>query len=347
MAIPRKRDPKKAVPLVLPRPRKRSAKLPEAGLVTDSIGRTLTQENVDELVSVAIDMEFEDAKQAGQLGFQAHALTLTTLPHSRLVGPDGRELREYHKQNGRHHLAVQAGPETMPGTGISYGTIPRLCMIHLASEAKKWGHKEINLGRSMAQYLQALGISTSGGKRGGYTAMNNQVFRLFTSSLMAWEDGDDGGLQWDSFRLVEKGAIWWNPLHPEQETLWKSTITLTDRAFEEITNRAVPLDLRGLKDNTIHRSPLALDFYVWLPFRCFTLTAAGHSKASIPWWLIMRQFGAGYAQNSDGFRNFRREARKAIAVVLEYYRHLRVDVTGDDALVLFPNQKTVAEKPVE
>ena len=319
------------------------------GLVKDGAGRSMSQENVDELVTLAMEMEFQDAKTAGALGFQAHALTLTTLPHSRLVGPDGRELREYTRTNGKAHLAVQAGPEAMPETGLAYGAIPRLALIHVASQAKKTSSPEIDLGRSMAEFLRNLGMGTAGGKRGTYKAVNSQIFRLFTSSLTTWQEGD--GLKnplmaWDSFKLVDSGSIWWNPLNPEQETLWKSTITLTDKAYREVTHRAVPTDLRGLQDDTIHRSPLALDFYLWLPYRCFTVTASGR-RAEIPWWLVMRQFGAGYAQTAHGLRNFKLKARAAIQVVQNYYRHLRVDTSNTDFLVIEPSPRSLAENPVD
>lgn len=310
------------------------------GLVQDAAGRSLTPGNIDELVQLAIEMEFQDAKEAGALGFQAHCLTLTTLPHSKLVGADGQELREYHRVNGRQHLTVQAGPQAMPGTGIAYGTMPRLATLYMASQAKKTNSPEIDLGASMAEFLRRLDVSTSGGPRGGYRAAYTQLMRWFTSSVMTWDDTD--GLEWDSFRLVEKGSIWWNPLNPEAESLWRNSLTLTPRAFQEMTQRAVPVDMRGLQDSTVHRSPLALDFYVWLPYRAFTVSASGRA-AQIPWPLVMKQFGAGYAQTPQGLRHFRAEARKAIQVVLNYYRHLRVDASGPDFLVIEPSRKTLAK----
>ena len=232
----------------------------------------------------------------------------------------------------------------MPGTGISYGVPPRLATIYMASQAKKTNSPEIDLGGSMAEFLRRLGMATSGGKRGAYKSTHTQLLRWFTSSVMTWDETD--GLEWDSFRLVERGSIWWNPMRPEEESLWRNTLRLTPRAFAEMTERAIPIDMRGLKDDTIHRSPLALDFYVWLPYRCFTATSSGR-RAEIPWGLIMRQFGAGYAQDAQGLRDFKKKARVAIQIVLGYYRHLRVDASGPDFLVIEPSRKAVAEKPVD
>jgi hypothetical protein len=310
-----------------------------AAKVTDTSGRSMTPDTLSDLVTAAMEMEYQDAKAAGQLGFQAHALTITTLPHSRLVGPDGRELREYTRRNGRHNLTVQAGPEAVPGTGIAYGIMPRLATIYLASQAKKTNSREIELGRSMAEFLRRLNVEGTGGKRGGYTRAHTQLMRWFTSSVMAWESGV-AGMEWESFRMVEHGAIMWNPLNPEQESLWESTLILSPRAFDEMTQRAVPVDMRGLIDPTIHRSPLAMDLYTWLPYRAFTVTVSGKT-ARIPWQLLMVQFGAGYAQTAQGIRHFRAEARKAIKIILNYYSNLRVDASGKDALVIEPSLKTL------
>jgi len=319
-----------------------------AGLIKDARGRLLSPGNLDELISVAVDMEFEDAKEAGALGFQAHCMTITTLPHSKLVGPDGRELREYVRHNGRAHLAVQAGPEIMPGTGIAYGVSPRLAMMYLSTRAKKTGSREIELGDSLAEFLRRLGIATTGGKRGGYTAANTQLFRLFTSSLMAWEDAEGGGLPWDSFdpiRLVERSQIWWSPMNPEQKTLWKNSLVLTERAFHEMTQNAVPVDLRGLQVKEIHGSALALDFYTWLPYRGFT----ARRRTEIPWHLLKQQLGSGYPDTPQGLRDFRKKARAAIQAVLSFYRDLNVDLTDEDALVISPSRAKgfLAGKPAD
>ena len=227
----------------------------KTSLIRNAKGRLVSMANMDEIVTIAAEMEFQEAKEANALGFAAHCMTVCTLPHSKLVGPDGKtELREYVRHNGRTHLAIQAGPAVMPGTGISYGAYPRLGLIYLASRAKTNNTKEIELGASLSDFLKRLGIHVTGGKRGGITAANAQLFRLFTSSMMAWEDAGKGQLPWDSFdpfRLVERREIWWNPMAPDQPSLWKNTLVLTDRAFHELTQNAVPIDLRVPSETSV------------------------------------------------------------------------------------------------
>jgi hypothetical protein len=318
-------------------------------LIRNAKGRLVSQANVDEIVTLASEMEFQEAKEAGALGFAAHCMTVCTLPHSKLVGPDGKtELREYVRHNGRTHLAIQAGPAVMPGTGISYGAYPRLGLIYLASRAKTSNSKEIELGASLSDFLKRLGIHVTGGKRGGITAANAQLFRLFTSSMMAWEDAGKGQLPWDSFdpfRLVERREIWWNPMAPDQPSLWKNTLVLTDRAFHELTQNAVPIDLRGLQIKEIHGSAMALDFYTWLPYRGYT----AKRRTEIPWGLLKRQLGAGYPDTPRGLRDFRANARKAIAAVLTFHRDLKVDASDEDSLVISPSRKKgyLADKPAD
>ena len=223
------------------------------GLVKDASGRSLTRQDLDEMVSIATEMELVDAKEAGALGFMAHHLVVTTLPHSKLVGPDGKELREYTKHNGKLHLGFQAGMEAMPGTGVPYGVYPRLVMIRVATEAVRTQEREIDFGGSMEEFAKMIGIDggVGYGKRGVGTEIQRQAFRLFTGSLSTWT-GDDDHFEFENYKLADHGSIWWDPKHPAQKSLWRSKITLSERAFYEMTRRAIPMDLRALQDKTLH-----------------------------------------------------------------------------------------------
>ena len=251
----------------------------------------------------------------------------------------GVEMREYTRHNGNLHLAFQAGPTALQGTGIPYGVWPRRQMLHLATEAKRTGCPVIGLGESMEEYALMLGVQggVGYGKRGVGTEIQRQAIRLFTGFLTTWADGDS--FQFDSYKMAESGGIWWDLKHPGQKSLWRSEITLSARAFREMTERAIPLDKRALLDPTLQRSPLGLDLLVWLPYRCFT--AKKHTL--IPWWPLMRQFGAGYADDDQGMRSFRFKVRRVIKIILSYYPRLRVDASGTDGIWITPSTAKAIE----
>ena len=289
------------------------------------------QTEIDFRVSVAMEMALEGAREAGTLGFYPHVLGLVTLPHSRPLDSEGKELNEVTRKNGNLQLSVSAGPKIMPGTGIPYGIAPRLILVYLSTLAKKRNSPVIDMGSSVSCFLKKLGMGLSGGANGRYCAVSTQLLRLLTSSIWTHQALDDNGHALKQFALVDE-LIWWNP---REKKRWDSVLKLNLSAFQEMTERAIPLDLRPLSDPMIHRSPLAFDLYVWLPYRCHKAAIAGKEQR-ISWLGLRGQFGAGYAPGNQGMRNFRREVRNAIRVVLLFCPQCRVDDSGTDFIVILP-----------
>jgi len=61
---------------------------------------------------------------------------------------------------------------------LPYGTTPRLVMVHVSSEAIRTQSRSIEVGDSMRQFLNTLGVQTNGGERGGYTMFKRQMKAL-------------------------------------------------------------------------------------------------------------------------------------------------------------------------
>ncbi len=80
--------------------------------------------------------------------------------------------------------------------------------------------------------------------------------------------------------------MWWTPRQPEQAALWESTVMLSERFFNEITETPVPIDLRALK--ALKQSPMALDVYLWLTYRMSYV----NKRTRIPWCALQIQFGS-------------------------------------------------------
>ncbi len=90
--------------------------------------------------------------------------------------------RVFERQNGPFSILLEAGklwngkvwqPHPLP-----YGTVPRLVMVHLSSEAIRTRNRRVELGDSMRQFLLTLGIRTNGGPRGGYSGFRRQMEAL-------------------------------------------------------------------------------------------------------------------------------------------------------------------------
>jgi hypothetical protein len=143
--------------------------------------------------------------------------------------------------------------------------------------------------------------------------------------------------QGGGFKIAKDYTLWWTPKSPEQMPLWKSTVTLSTDFYNEIIERPVPVDMMALK--ALKRSPMALDIYFWMTYRLSYL----RKDTVIPWPLLQAQFGADYAQDGHGQRNFKVKFIQRLKNVQEIYEKARV-FGMDRGLVLRPSPPHVAKR---
>ena len=77
---------------------------------------------------------------------------------------------------------------------LPYGTLPRLLLAWVCSEAVRTQSPELVLGGSLAAFMRKLDLySTSGGTTGGRTRLRNQMRRLFGCMVTLIYRGCAGG----------------------------------------------------------------------------------------------------------------------------------------------------------
>ena len=135
----------------------------------------------------------------------------------------------------------------MSATGdhkLPYGTIPRLLLAWVSTEAVRTQSRELILGPSLTKFMKTLGVYSSGGGN-VHTKLRNQMKRLFgcTGSMIY---KDEHGEQFVSSLIAERGEFWWNERKPDQSSLWDSKIYLGEAFFNEIIRHPVPLDMNTL-----------------------------------------------------------------------------------------------------
>ena len=212
-------------------------------------------------------------------GFMARMMALCSLPRS---NPGNR--KEYKRVNGPFTLYMVAGG----GNKLPFGNLPRLLMAWLCSEAVRTQSRVLILGKSLSDFMRALGVYSSSGEK--HIRLRNQMNRLFGCTVsMIYED--EHGKQFVSSLIAERGEFWWSK--PDEPMLWESKIELGEKFYNEIINHPVPLNLNTLK--ALKRSPLGLDLYLWLVYRTFTLRA----PLRLTWRLLYGQFGAHPDKASD------------------------------------------------
>jgi hypothetical protein len=281
----------------------------------------------ESVIAEAFALEAEEAKQAGKVGYMARVLVQATLPHKATPG------NEFTRQNGHFTLSIMAPSKI----GLPYGTVPRLLLSWITTEAFFTKNPVLELGSTLSAFMAELGLSRTGGQRGDITRFRNQATRLFASTVYC-HYGDENADRTEGFNLVTRSSLWWNPKEPDQMPLWRSTIVLGTDFFNEIIKNPVPIDMDALRQ--LKRSPMALDIYFWLTYRFSYL----QKDTFVPWELLQLQFGADYAADAHGLRNFKLKFLTRLKQVQAIYDTAKAFPT-DKGLLLKPSPPHVAKKP--
>jgi Plasmid encoded RepA protein len=269
----------------------------------------------------------------------ARQLVQATLPHK-----NPGDVPAWSRTNGNLTLTIRPGWDSRKNKAIGYpyGTIPRLLLFWITTEALRTKNARLELGQSLNGFMTDIGLnpSTGGGQRGDATRLKNQMERLFNSLIsfqsMIERDGRIGEARMN-MAVATKTMFWWNPRDPEQSTLWGSWIELGKEFFEAITAAPVPVDMRALK--ALKRSPLALDLYAWVIYTAFQTQRTGQSRR-VSWTLLHEQFGAEYSET----RNFQTKAKTALRKVQAVYPDLGLAFEKGGVKVL-PCNPAITIKP--
>ena len=105
------------------------------------------------------------------LGFMARMMALCSLPRTN----PGTRIR-YIRQNGPYTLVMTSGFDNK----LPYGTLPRLLLAWVSTEAVRTKSRELVLGRSLSEFMGKLGMDSVGGAR---TRLRNQIRRLFNAHV--------------------------------------------------------------------------------------------------------------------------------------------------------------------
>ena len=261
-------------------------------------------------------------------------MALCSLPRS---NPGQR--KEYVRRNGPYTLGMSAGI----GNKLPFGTLPRLLMAWVSTEAVKTQSPVLVLGNSLTEFMNKLGInSDSSGRRGERTRLRNQMDRLFNSTVQfIYEpkapDGASLGVK-DTFNstVARKTHLVWNPKKPNEPVLWESTVELGHDFFHDILRHPFPLDMNILK--ALKKSPLGLDFYMWAVYRTFSLTR----PLRLSWPHLYRQFGVDPSRASDKrtVDAFRTDCLRELKKIKTAWPELNYAL-GKGVLVLGPSEPSI------
>lgn len=296
------------------------------------------KKQIDKIIDTACLMLDEPKPSSNEMAFLSRILVQAFLPHK-----DPKDMI-WSRTNGDFTLDVKSGlGRGKDGKsklyGVPYGSIPRLLMAYINTEALRnskdpnnQNPRVIHLGSSLSRFLEALGIASTGGSNGSITRFKKQAEKLFHSTITIVQRGTQGIAERD-IQIADGRFIFWDLNDPEQSALWDSSIELSERFYQLLIGNAVPMDWRILK--TIKQSPMALDLYMWLTHRMSYL----HKPTKIRWETLQEQLGADI---SDVYK-FKQQVRKHLKKIEVMWQGLHIDASQSEHIILYPSELLIPQ----
>lgn len=290
--------------------------------------RRLVSLDEKHLVDLAAEVLTDERVAAG---FTYSGFCMASLPHRSL--PDDRE---WVRKSGDFSLIIEPGKLFRHGDeegvlfGVPFGPRARVILLYLQSEAIKTNSREIELGSSMRQWLDRMGIER-GGKT--YRAFRDQAARISACRLtFAFRKQGREGFIRDS--IVDGGLSLFDiGADGRQGRLWKETVLLGEKFFQSLKKHPVPL-----WDGAISRlanQSLAIDIYCWLAYRLHALV----KPMTVDWSALYSQFGASYAH----LHHFKPRFLDSLKTALIVYPDARVALADDAGVILHPSAPPVLD----
>ncbi len=270
-----------------------------------------------------------------EAAYLARELVQCTLPH--------REPKTdfWVRRNGNFSLGLQAPRDFHTGEtiGLPYGSIPRLILLWIVTEAIRTKSRTIKLGDTLNNFLLEIGLdpNTGGGKRSDAKRFKEQLTRLLRCHI-SFEYNDSKRQSWRDMPIGSEADLWWT--EPDQPAIFESRIELGEKFFNAIIAAPVPVDLRALIP--LKQSPLAIDLYTWATYRLHTMQRAGNPQIKIPLSDLKEQFGCEYKR----LDHFKAAFVEALEKVREVFPALDYSFEKG-ALILRDSRKRPAIAPTD
>jgi hypothetical protein len=301
--------------------------------------------HLSRLIDAATEIQNEGEPSEKDKAFLTRQLVQVTLPHS-----DPGDIPNWERKNGNLSLSIRPGwdKEKKKLIGYPYGSIPRLILFWITTEALRTQSRKIHLGASLSSFLREIGLNpyTGRGKRGDAQRLRYQMECLFRATISLEFNNshlkntkfESGRKSWLDMQIAPEGELWWDFKNPGEVGLFDSWIELGEKFYDAIITSPVPLDKRALK--ALKNSPLALDLYSWATYKTFSLDYHKKSEQFIPWRSFMLQLGAEYTD----LKNFKRKAKQAFKKVQSVYPGLNIE-NAEGGIIIKKGIPAIKYKP--
>lgn len=261
------------------------------------------------------------AEEEARMGITHAGFAITGLPHKRI------EETVWRRQGPNTTLLIASG-HTKEGkpVGVPYGSLARLILLYLQTEAIRTGSAEVELGRSMNAWLSRMNIAV--GER-TYHLVAEQARRISNCRLTFFLDRP--GIEVSENGAFVSGRISMAGVYDEkQPSLWQERVRLDEGFLKSLREHPVPVREEAIQ--VIGTRSLAIDVYIWLAYRLHVLM----KPTPISWLSLHTQFGAGFKHVRHFIPTFTDAIGMALAVYPE--AHVSLDQEGP---TLYPSPPAI------
>jgi hypothetical protein len=215
------------------------------------------------------------------------------------------------RQDGQYTLVInpkpvvtlQGGQQSLRSLGVPYGSLPRLVLIHIMTEAVRTKSRNIRLGETFTDWMRRMGFRTiSYGPRGSATLIKEQLDRLLACEWMIrWDHATEQGDHEFGIKEIKLTNEYVGV--DRRNRAFVREIVMTEPFFEHLRQHAVPLNETAIRQ--IRDSATALDLYTWLAYRLPRL------NAKRPTTLSWQQLAVHFGNDGRHIRKFRQTVRDA------------------------------------
>jgi Plasmid encoded RepA protein len=262
------------------------------------------------------------ADEEGRFGITHAGFAMTSLPHKRI------ENAVWRRDGHRTTLLVESGRNRSGAlVGVPYGSIARLILLYLQTEAVRTNTPEVELGRSMKSWMIRMSLTT-GGKT--YQLVTEQARRISSCRLTFFTDRENGIESRHNGAFVQDAITFASVIDDDQPSLWQDRVRLDPSFWRSLKEHPVPVREEAIR--AIGTRSLAIDVYVWLAYRLHCLS----KPTPISWPSIHAQFGAGFRL----VRQLKPTFVEALNMALAVYPEARVEADRQ-GLLLHPSAPAV------
>jgi hypothetical protein len=199
-------------------------------------GREGAKQLVAESERRLVDLAANVMESESETGITYSGFCLTSLPHRQI---DPTAIWERPGENLT--LVVMPGTLRINGKttqfGVPFGSRARMILLYLQSQAQRTGSPEVELGRSMREWMLRMNVPLGGKSR---DLVREQANRLSACNLTFFYHGDEGeGFEKDS--IIKSGFRFAHTPEIDQPNPWVDCVKLGDVFFKAMMSSPVPL----------------------------------------------------------------------------------------------------------